>query len=507
MLFEPPRLDPVDPEVFKGLVVSAARDRTVVCPQAATFDAAQVAELRGHLGTRACRAWSTPGSHFLGADWERFAVDDVDFSGATFGPETSFANATFGDYASFDDTTWHGEADFSRVSFGRSAQFARLRPLGHVLFQDGSFGDRLFVSIAKRGPRANDGGPHKLDFRSAVIGDSAQIWVEEHRMELGLVEATIGSWSTVTWVGSPGWISADLEVAHVGQGVQLHCVGGSVSMPRIRGESLRVTGTAQLTSLRNAHLGELELAGIDLTQCHWGGASIDKLRIGGGTRFARRRVLPFGPSPSRSVLREDHWSIKGPRLRRGAEEPEPPEVPIAEVEDRYRSIRGSLEQGGNGAAGNDFYYAEMQLRRLNRRFSNEHLVFPSVQGAVLLAYWWVSGYGLRAWRAVGALVVVLLVAAFLYSAGGMATIVSADAATSARTDAGTSQPATARPLTLGEGLVVAGQQGLSLHTRPGVELNASADAIGLALRLLVPLFLVLAALAVRNRISRHHPWR
>jgi len=541
---------PIDTPSFEALAATVEYEGVMVSHTPHTYSRAQVAELRRHLHEPAFREWTTPGSYFPDADWTRFAADDVDFSGASFGIGASFANGRFGDHADFSDarfgispdgslgdpdadperfsaiadfsrcrfgdhvtfdrTSWFGDAAFARTTFGRSAQFHHLHLAGSLLFSGSSFGDGLYLTLAE--PYADT--PHRagevVHFAAAVIGAGAQIGIEDRLMNLTLNEASIGSWTNINWAGLPdGWMGAVLEATHVGRGVQLHCVGGGVvKMPRIRGESLRITGLALLETLRGAHLGELELEGVDLTECQWGGASIEKLRLGSGTHFARRPVLWFGPSPTRSVLGEDHWSIGGPSPPGGIEFELQP-TPMAEVEDRYRSIRGALEQGGNGAAGNDFYYAEMQLRRLGRRFSSDGFVPPSVQGVVLQAYWLVSGYGLRAWRAVATLLAVLLAAALLYSAGGLAKVVSVDGASSA-SDGGspaTTAPTTKRPLTLGEGFVVAGQQGLSLRTRPGVELSASADAIGLALRILVPLLLVLAALAVRNRISRHHPWR
>ena len=58
-----------------------------------------------------------------------------------------------------------------------------------------------------------------------------------------------------------------------------------------------------------------------------------------------------------------------------------------------------------------------------------------------------------------------------------------------------------------EGLIIAGQQGLGVRKDPEIALTNGGDAVGLLLRILVPLLLAFAALALRNRVSSTHPWR
>jgi hypothetical protein len=58
----------------------------------------------------------------------------------------------------------------------------------------------------------------------------------------------------------------------------------------------------------------------------------------------------------------------------------------------YRQVRKSLEDGKNEPDAADFYYGEMEMRR-----HDTHR--PRSERALLAAYWALSGYGLRAARA------------------------------------------------------------------------------------------------------------
>ncbi len=76
----------------------------------------------------------------------------------------------------------------------------------------------------------------------------------------------------------------------------------------------------------------------------------------------------------------------------------------------YRALRKGLEDSGNEPGAADFYYGEMEMRRLARRGTKTgNRAQPRAESALLAAYWAVSGYGLRASRAIAAIVVLILV--------------------------------------------------------------------------------------------------
>src|SRR5262249_53148893 len=104
----------------------------------------------------------------------------------------------------------------------------------------------------------------------------------------------------------------------------------------------------------------------------------------------------------------------------------PPATP-GEVAKVYRSLRRSREEARDEPGAADFYYGEMEMRRLGKLYeararwragnprgwlasSGEHLL--------LWMYWVFSGYGLRAWRSFTALAAVLAVAAAAFTAWG-----------------------------------------------------------------------------------------
>jgi hypothetical protein len=88
------------------------------------------------------------------------------------------------------------------------------------------------------------------------------------------------------------------------------------------------------------------------------------------------------------------------------QQPEP-----AYVASLYRSLRKAEEDSKHEPGAADFYYGEMEMRRL----ANET---PWIERQILRAYWLVSGYALRASRALLTLLLVLLVASALTATFG-----------------------------------------------------------------------------------------
>ncbi|WP_116200507.1 hypothetical protein [Amycolatopsis circi] len=79
----------------------------------------------------------------------------------------------------------------------------------------------------------------------------------------------------------------------------------------------------------------------------------------------------------------------------------------------YRQLRKAREDAKDEPNAADFYFGEMEMRRraTPRR---------SAEGLVLRLYWLTSGYGLRGWRAVGCLAVLMLACATLMNRYGFA---------------------------------------------------------------------------------------
>jgi len=139
-----------------------------------------------------------------------------------------------------------------------------------------------------------------------------------------------------------------------------------------------------------------------------------------------------------------------------------------------------------GAA--DFYYGEMEMRRRARpsRDGNPGSRSRSssrgrAERGVLTAYWLVSGYGLRAWRAIAWLVALTALLAFAFHRIGFA------------------QPP--RPVSYWTSLLYAFRATLSL-TDSDVKLTAWGKLLQGVLRLTGPVLLGLALLALRGRVKR-----
>ncbi|MFB7008709.1 MULTISPECIES: hypothetical protein [unclassified Streptomyces] len=68
----------------------------------------------------------------------------------------------------------------------------------------------------------------------------------------------------------------------------------------------------------------------------------------------------------------------------------------------YRSLRKAFEDGKNEPGAADFYYGEMEMRRADEES-------PRAERWLLAAYWALSGYGMRATRALGWLIAAMTI--------------------------------------------------------------------------------------------------
>ncbi|MFI5582980.1 hypothetical protein ACIA8N_34230 [Streptomyces sp. NPDC051822] len=78
----------------------------------------------------------------------------------------------------------------------------------------------------------------------------------------------------------------------------------------------------------------------------------------------------------------------------------------------YRALRKAFEDGKHEPGAADFYYGEMEMRRHADDISRS-------ERSLLTAYWALSGYGMRAWRALGSLAATMLVTVVLLVAVGL----------------------------------------------------------------------------------------
>jgi uncharacterized protein YjbI with pentapeptide repeats len=146
-----------------------------------------------------------------------------------------------------------------------------------------------------------------------------------------------------------------------------------------------------------------------------------------------------------------------------------------EVANLYRALRKGREDAKDEPGAADFYYGEMEMRRYAApRFGVERIV--------LTLYWLLAGYALRAWRALTAIIVVLVFAAWLLI----------------------NLPGFADPeaWTFWSALRYSGRTAIGLLPRDQPELTPVGDVIQITVRVVVPVLLGLTVLSIRGRVKR-----
>ncbi|MEU9117093.1 hypothetical protein AB0D04_36395 [Streptomyces sp. NPDC048483] len=174
----------------------------------------------------------------------------------------------------------------------------------------------------------------------------------------------------------------------------------------------------------------------------------------------------------------------------------------------YRQLRKAREDSKDEPGAADFYYGEMAMRR--HSFGYRH-----AERWLLQAYWLLSGYGLRAARALAWLVTAVIISIFALTLWGVPTSDTRAETTGTLPVAGqrislstdTAPPTLTGPLTeriTGERVEKAVQVVINsvIFRASGQSLTTTGTYIEMTSRLIEPGFLALALLAVRGRIRR-----
>jgi uncharacterized protein YjbI with pentapeptide repeats len=485
------------------------------------------------------RTTFTSSATFEGAMFEHHArfdratfKRDATFRQATFSRVAAFGRAAFMGTAEFTEATFTGPAGFSRglfkdntwfnqAIFEREATFGRARFEGEARFRDATF------------ERARQLGPMvvhmHLDLDGALFHERIQIEVSTailscrrtrflagvqlrvRRAQVVLDDADLAAPSVVSSANPfPRLSEGDWpQTVQIGWRVDHH-------------------GTPRLLSVRGADVAGLTVAGVDLRACRFVDAHhLDQLRAEAsnfpttprGWRWTRRRT----------IAEEQQW-----RASKGGHgwyrlQNQPPEW--FEVKERsgpdglllpgdiarlYRELRKGLEDSKDEPGAADLYYGEMEMRRHDKR-RQVHLErnggigsSAAAEYAILSLYWLVSGYALRAWRALTSLAAVLLVASVIFAFWGFAAPdqpaprpVAVDAQGALVYE---SQPRSDRPAGWDElptALRYSAQATTALLRGPDVRaLTPIGEWLQIALRLLGPVLLGLAVLSVRGRVKR-----
>jgi len=431
-------------------------------------------------------------------------------SGMNFGGST-FAAAAIFDFrgtgnAFFNATTWQAVAQFGDVTHEGDLYFERAQFERDCRVQNASIAGKLELRGARfAGLFAVDGTTvGHLGLREAVLETAPEIGELEVRGWAVLDQAVFERQVRLR-------INAEMLHCHrttFSHGVTMSLAGeviadGSYFPPpsEIGGVADRSDRAPRITSMRRADVAGLTLSEVDLSACLFSGAHhLEASRLGSGLTFGRP------PRPwhcPRDVLAEEQWRRRIDDSKSGwldfsdlssawfvKEEPPggvPSTLPLdpplpmqgSSIADLYRSLRRAREEGLDSPGSASFYFGEMEMRRLALRTLGGRAL---PERSVLAAYWLISGYGLRAWRALVFLAILLGTSTCLLWKFGF--------------DAGDS-------ITFGHALRVAVASATSL-VRPldDSELNGTGFAIEVLLRFGGPILLALAALAIRSQVKR-----
>jgi hypothetical protein len=227
-----------------------------------------------------------------------------------------------------------------------------------------------------------------------------------------------------------------------------------------------------LTSLDRTNVENFSLVGLDFSKTLFAGAiNLEKVRIQGNFRFLR---APSRVGQGREAIRDEvAVRSKRRRWRRLASKPADPSGDPQDVARLYRALRKNREDSKDEPGGADFYYGEMEMRRAAARF-------PGAEWLLLNAYWMLSGYGLRAWRAFASLTLLLLIGGILLRAHGY--------------------PGTADQ-TYTDAILDFLQTSIGLARIPD-DATSAGRVTYIFGRLLCPALIGLAALALRGRVKR-----
>ncbi|MFC9506167.1 pentapeptide repeat-containing protein [Streptomyces sp. NPDC057002] len=504
------------------------------------------------------------------------AVKDPSTGKSTFGL-AAFRKASFGgatdnaSAASFADALFQGDVDFGESHFGDGFSLEQTEFLGGASFWRAKFsGDTFFEGALFR----NEVNLRETDF-DWLLSNTAQyfgnvdltdatlreIWLlgavfhkglKMHSTtlqsaspigpfmclgELSLYEANFPKPTTLevtarriacyrtTW-GAVAKIKARhaqilLEDPVLSQ--PLAIVSASTPFDDIPPESFTGTthsGEAKIVSLDGVDCAWLTLSNLDLSSCRFDGAlHLDQLRLEGRWIFSNppqgtqwQLGIPFSWNQRQVIEEERMWRALPSHpasLHRGwgAAPEHPHDVPsLASLAIIYRQLRKGREDAKDEPGAADFYYGEMEMRRHSRGWG-------TAERWLLQAYWLLSGYGLRASRALGWLTLAMMTTILLMMGFGLpqnspkqeatGTVPPGGGTVTFEIDKDDPKNPTGDRFT-GERFDKALSVTLNsvVFRSSGEELTTAGRYIEMASRFSEPVLLGLAALAIRGRVKR-----
>jgi hypothetical protein len=357
---------------------------------------------------------------FDGATFTGFAG----FTAATFTGTVGLWEATFSGYADFDRATFTSDALFDAATFTTDARFGAATFTGDAVFDratftsDALFGGATFRRLAKfsrtRFEQAREFGPmlaHRLVLDDAQFAQQVQIKVNAIGLCCRRARFPAGVQFQLRWARVV-LDDADFPAPSLLTGMpNLADAELAAQEKQIAQEWLRAGETSarpQLLSLHRANVAGLGLSNITLADCRFAGAhNLDKMRLEADVSFA--------PTPSslarlswerRQVIAEERTWRASRHHRSGWSAPcwpdwlgdRPGPLDPGQIAGLYRALRKGREDIKDEPGAGDLYYGEMEMRRHSP-------TTPKAERAIIWLYWLISGYGLRALRSLAALVI------------------------------------------------------------------------------------------------------
>ncbi|MER8233641.1 pentapeptide repeat-containing protein [Streptomyces sp. NPDC094049] len=325
-----------------------------------------------------------------GAFFENVTFDQVAyFHRATFRGIARFYRATFTGTESFSDATFTAGAEFHKASFSSRSGFIRSTFLADVTFIEAQF-----TRMAYMGP-LSCGGEVRLD--DATFEKPVTIEISARQ-----VSCSRTRWASTATLRLRG---AELAISYAVFEYPVLVTAHPTPFPIPEDPTHDLSGEVCLKSVEGVDAALLVLNDIDLSRCRFTGAvHLDQLKVDGRCTFAATpsgwsRRPPWKWSRRNTLLEEHHWRVRAARnteraVSSGWAEPSDEEMALksSAVAALYRQLRKSLEDGKNEPDAADFYYGECEMRRHDP-------TRPWGERMLLRLYWALSGYGLRATRA------------------------------------------------------------------------------------------------------------
>ncbi|MDX3854154.1 pentapeptide repeat-containing protein [Streptomyces sp. AK02-01A] len=473
-------------------------------------------------------AWATfaDTARFASVTFEGIAL----FSQAAFESSALFTSATFQLTAGFLSVTFGAAAGFQSVTFESSALFISATVQGDADFRWATFQDEArFESAAIRGDALLDQAVFKRSVSlgplvcAGRVGLSGVVFSGPVALSLAArrLECRRTRWSSTAEFRLR---YATVDFAHAVFEYPLTIAteaepfvltdGRPVAEEVLAGEP---DAAVRMASLRGVDAAHLVLADVDLSGCLFTGTvHLDQLRLEGTCFFDKvpprtrwRRWRPIRFTQRRTLAEEHHWRASQPSAVPGWNVAVfgAAQIGPAQLAPVYRALRKAFEDGKNEPGAADFYYGEMEMRRRDRTNTTR------AERGLLHAYWGLSGYGLRAVRALGWLAAAMLITIVLLMGFGIpqdspkqeatGTVPPGGGKVTFEIEKDDPQNPTGNRLTddrFEKALNVTLNS--VVFRASGQDLTTAGTYIEMTSRLLEPSLLALAVLAVRGRIKR-----